>query len=182
MSPPQPTPVLRALEADDADAYRAIRLEALTAAPEAFGSSFEEEAALPLKSFRARIPRSGPNAIFALVASEGQGLAGMAGVAVSAKIKERHKGTLWGVFVRPAWRGQGWGERLVGQAVAHAAQHVLVLQAKVVTSNQTARRLYQRLGFVAYGIERKALRVGPTFYDEELLALDLGPSSASQAS
>jgi RimJ/RimL family protein N-acetyltransferase len=58
--------------------------------------------------------------------------------------------------------------------IEHAAQHVLVLQAMVGTANHRARRMYHRLGFVPYGIERNALRIDGIFYDEELLALDLG--------
>src|SRR5215204_5554105 len=43
----------------------------------------------------------------------------------------------------------------------------------VVLTNESARRTYHGLGFRPYGIERKAIRVGDTFYDEELLYLDL---------
>lgn len=167
----EPPVALRRLGPPDAEAFRALRLEALAAAPEAFGSSHEEEAALPPETFRARLPDAGPSAVFGALA--GDRLVGMAGFLANGRVKQRHKGLLWGVFVRPAWRRRGLGERLVRQVIAHAAEHVLLLQASVVTSNRAARRIYGRLGFVPYGVERDALCVGGRFHDEELLALDL---------
>ena len=163
--------MIRPLVTADADAFRALRLDALATAAEAFGSSHDEEAAFPLETFRARIEGPEPSAIFGAFADGG--LVGMAGFLASEKRKQRHKGTLWGVFVRPAWRGHGLGERLVKRVVEHAGQHVTILHASVVTTNQRARMMYQRLGFKPYGVEWQALCVDGIFYDEELLALDL---------
>jgi len=50
---------------------------------------------------------------------------------------------------------------------------VIMLEAAVGLTNEGARRTYRGLGFKPYGIERKAIRVGDVFYDEELLFLDL---------
>src|SRR5689334_23035972 len=68
---------IRVLAPADAEAYRELRLEALAGSPEAFGSSYEEEAGLSPDDFRARIPETGPNRIFA--GFMGRRLMGMAG-------------------------------------------------------------------------------------------------------
>jgi ribosomal protein S18 acetylase RimI-like enzyme len=162
---------IRALTPSDAGVYRALRLEALASAPEAFSSSHEEESALPVESFRDRISPSGPSAIFG--AFDGERLVGSVGFVANPRLKQRHKGMLVGLFVTPQWRRHGIGERLVRQAIAHAAAHVLLLQASVVMSNREARRLYHRLGFAAYGIERNALCIDGVFHDDELLVLEL---------
>jgi GNAT superfamily N-acetyltransferase len=112
---------IRALTPFDAGVYRALRLEALATEPEAFSSSHEEESALPAETFRDRIPRAGPSAIFG--AFDGKRLVGMAGFVANARLKQRHKGALWGVFVQPQWRRRGIGERLVRRVVEHAADH-----------------------------------------------------------
>jgi RimJ/RimL family protein N-acetyltransferase len=166
------TITIRALGTPDAEAYRELRLAALATSPEAFASSYEEGAARSLDSFRAQVATTGPSVIFG--AFTGNQLVGMAGFAANERIKERHKGTLWGVFLMPEWRGQGLAARLVARVVQHATEHVLILQAVVVTTNRRARKTYARLGFIPYGIERKALCIDGTFYDDELLALDLG--------
>jgi RimJ/RimL family protein N-acetyltransferase len=43
----------------------------------------------------------------------------------------------------------------------------------VVASNAAACRLYRAAGFEQYGLERRALKIGDTYYDEALMALSL---------
>jgi RimJ/RimL family protein N-acetyltransferase len=162
---------IRRLAPADAEVFRVLRLEALSTAPEAFGSSPEEEAARPMDLVRSRLADTGPDAVFGAFA--GDALVGIAGFVLSQGIKKRHKGLLWGVFVRAGWRDRGTGEQLVRAVIDHAHSHALLLQASVVATNTAARRIYDRLSFIAYGTERRALRIGDTFHDEELLMLDL---------
>lgn len=162
---------IRPLTPSEAQAYQDLRLEALRDHPEAFGSSYEEEALFSLETIRSRIPSSGPNAIFGVFA--GERLIGMAGFAVYDRLKSRHKGVMWGVFVKPEWQGQRIGKALVQRVIDQASRHVIILEAAVSLTNEKARRTYHSLGFKPYGIERKAIRIGDRFYDEELLYLDL---------
>ena len=70
--------------------YRDIRLEALNANPEAFGSTFEIEDAQPLSWFSVRLGSSEILGAFCdarLVAT--------AGFAIQQGQKKAHKGTLW---------------------------------------------------------------------------------------
>lgn len=164
---------IRRLTPEDAQAFRALRLEALATSPEAFGSSYEEEVGLPLETIRSRLSGSGPNAVFGAFA--GEELVGLAGFAAYERLKASHKGVLWGVYVRPAQRDQGLGRQLVQRVIDQASRHVIVLEAAVGTTNESARRTYHALGFKPYGIERKAIRVAGVFYDEELLYLEFPP-------
>jgi ribosomal protein S18 acetylase RimI-like enzyme len=162
--------LIRPLGPGDAGAFRAQRLQALATAPEAFGASHAEEAARPLSAFAERLAPPAPSLVFgAFVRDE---LVGSAGFLAATSAKSRHKGTLWGVYVMPEQRGRGFARRLVEAVIAHAAQHVLILNANVVTTNAVARALYETLGFRGYGIEAKALCVDGVFHDEALLALD----------
>lgn len=162
--------LIRTLEPSDAEGFRSLRLEALTVSPEAFGASYEEDASIPVETMRARLSAR-PNVVFGAFAD--QALIGMAGFAVYDRVKARHKGVLWGVYVKAEWRGHQVGKRLVQHVIDHASRHVMMLEATVGLTNDGARRTYHGLGFKPYGIQRKALRVGDTFYDEELLHLDL---------
>jgi RimJ/RimL family protein N-acetyltransferase len=77
------------------------------------------------------------------------------------------------MYVRQGARSTGVGRKLLEAVVDHARHHVEVLQLSVVSENEGARRLYASLGFVEYGIERKALKQGGRYYDEVLMAKDL---------
>ena len=169
--------LIRVLQPSEAQSYQDLRLEGLQGSPEAFGSSYEEERSLSLEAVQARIPSSAPNAIFGAFV-DGR-LVGVAGFAVYERMKARHKGVMWGVYVGPRWRGQRVGKALVERVIAHASQHVIVLEAAVGLTNESARRTYHGLGFKPYGIERKAIRVGDAFYDEELLYLDFSEPEGS---
>ncbi|MBD2746266.1 GNAT family N-acetyltransferase [Microvirga sp. BT688] len=162
--------LIRTLEPSDAEGFRSLRLEALTVSPEAFGASYEEDASVSMETMRARLSAR-PNVVLGAFAD--QALIGMAGFAVYDRVKARHKGVLWGVYVKAEWRGHQVGKRLVQHVIDHASRHVMMLEATVGLTNDGARRTYHGLGFKPYGIQRKALRVGDTFYDEELLYLDL---------
>ena len=161
---------IRRLTPADAAVYRDIRLEGLRCNPEAFGSTFEAETAKPLTFFSERL--GGSAAFGAFHDSE---LVGIAGLLIREGRKEAHKGLLVGMYVRPGARKAGVGRRLVETIVEFARRRVELIQLSVVSDNEQARRLYERLGFMEYGIEKKALKQDDRYYDEVLMARDLEP-------
>lgn len=162
--------IRRLTEVDAADAvlYRDIRLEALRANPEAFGSTLEIENAQPLSSFSVRLGSS-----TVLGAFRGAELVAIAGFAIQQGQKTAHKGELWGMYVRLGARRAGIGRQLVEAILDLARQRVELIQLKVVRENEQARRLYASLGFLEYGIEKNGLKQDGRYYDEVLMAKDL---------
>ncbi|MFE0752946.1 GNAT family N-acetyltransferase [Inquilinus sp. NPDC058860] len=156
--------VIRRLEAADAAAYREIRLEGLERHPEAFGSTYETEAALSLEDFARRV------AEVPTFAAERDGrLLGLAGLALEKTVKRRHRGTLVRMYVRPEAHGTGAADALVEAVLDHArAEGLDAVLLAVITEAEPARRLYERHGFKAYGVEPGALRIGDRAYDDEL--------------
>ena len=164
---------IRRLEASDAALYRDIRLEALQRNPEAFGSTFERENAQPLSWFEAVVGRADIFGAFL----DGV-LVGVAGFAAPEGSKQAHKGLLWGMYVRTAARNLALGKRLVAAVLDHADGRVEMVQLTVVSENGAARRLYDAMGFVEYGYEKRALKHDGRYYDEVLMVkfLDEGLS------
>lgn len=161
---------LRRLGAADAASYRELRLDGLRRHPEAFGAAWEDEAGQPLAWFAARLAG---NAVFGGWL-HGDSLAGVAGLMVPPGLKQRHKGILWGMYVRPEARGTGMAPALVQGVLEQAAGTVEEVRLTVAASNEPAVRLYARFGFRAYGCEPRGLKVGGRYFDEMLMALSLG--------
>ena len=159
---------MRLLGPDDAAAYRALRLDALVRHPGAFRASFDEEADQSLETFAARLEA---DAIFGGFCAGA--LCGLAGLEIPPARNKRHKGVLFGVYVCPDRRRAGIGTALVAAVVEHARGRVEQVHAAVVTAAAPARALYRKLGFVPYGLEPRALKVGDQYFDQELLVLPL---------
>jgi ribosomal protein S18 acetylase RimI-like enzyme len=157
---------VRRLGPNDATAFQALRLEGLATDPCAFAASSEEETGHSLIQVAARLERQ---PVFGAVA-EGVLLA-VAGFSLPEAAKRRHKGLLWGVYVREAARGPGLGRAVLARVIEHACAHVVQLHAAVVTTNHAARSLYRSLGFEPYGLEPRGLACAGRYFDQELLVL-----------
>ena len=96
-----------------------------------------------------------------------------AGFSVYEGEKSRHKGMLYSVYVDPTARGTGLAAGLVEAVLDHARGRVEQVDLHVNGNNQTARRLYQRFGFQAYGTEPRSLKVDGQYHDEVLMVLRL---------
>ena len=162
---------VRRLEASDVADYRELRLESLKVHPEAFGASWESEGEKPISWWVERLQTT---TVFGGWVNNSP-LVGVAGFAVYHTAKLRHKGELWGMYVRPEARGTGLAAALVQEVVAHARPLVEQVCLTVVASNVAARRLYNAAGFEEYGLERRGLKVGSEYYDEVLMVLPLNP-------
>ena len=153
---------VRRLREADAEAYRVIRLEALEHYPEAFQATYESAAKLPLGAYVQRLERY---ALFGgLIDGE---LAGFVGFHRFTNPKIAHKAILWGMYVKESARGTGIAEAIVQAVLDHAANHVEQILLSVITNNARARHFYGKMGFVAYGLEKRALKIGDSYYDEE---------------
>jgi RimJ/RimL family protein N-acetyltransferase len=161
---------IRPLTDAEADAilYRDIRLEALKAHPEAFGSSHETEAAQTLSWFSARLADSS-----VLGAFRDAELVGIVGLVIQQGPKKAHKGLIVGMYVRAHARGTGTGRRLMEAIVELARHRVELVQLTVVRENEAARRLYDAVGFCEYGVEWHSIKLDGRYHDEILMAMDL---------
>jgi ribosomal protein S18 acetylase RimI-like enzyme len=155
---------IRRLSPSDAGVFRSIRLEALQHASDAFGSTFEKESAEPPQYFVDRLDR---DAVFGGFFD--QSLVGVAGFYKQEGTKMNHKGVLWGMYVKPEARGSGVAAALVEALLEHASKEVEQVQLTVVVNNLRARRLYERLGFVEYGLEKESLKYRGAYFDEALM-------------
>ena len=98
------------------------------------------------------------------------------GFIAQQELKSRHKGRVWGVYVTEAARGCGIGRELMRALIEQAKGEPGLVQVMltVTTEQVAARRLYESLGFVAFGREPRALLIDSRYVDEDYYVLMLG--------
>ncbi len=164
----------RRLTADDAAAFRRVRLEGLQNFPEAFVADFRTDAARPLSYFAAQLKDLPNNFVIGAFAEDA--LIGIGGFVCDERTNLRHKGMIWGMYVVPGHRGKGVGWRIVKELIATAAvtaSHMEQINIIVAAVNTRARDLYLSMGFQTWGRERHAMLIDGNYYDGEHMVLFL---------
>ncbi|MEL7472144.1 MAG: GNAT family N-acetyltransferase [Planctomycetota bacterium] len=149
---------IRRLTLDDVGAYTRLRAAMVEAEPFAFLGAPGDDDCADATIMRARLASPETE----IVAAEADGaLVGSAGVYRDQRVKTRHRATIWGVYVAPTVRARGVGRGLVSAAIeiARGWSGVELVQLSVSARHAGARRLYERLGFVAWGEEPDAIIV-----------------------
>ncbi|WP_250516710.1 GNAT family N-acetyltransferase [Caballeronia sp. INDeC2] len=159
-------PIRRLIPAD-AEAFRDIRLEGLRRHPASFGASYEDERNQAPEWFAARLA---DHAIFGGHSGDGA-LAGVAGLLVPSGAKMKHKGILWGMYVRESARGTRLAAALVERVLAHARGVVDEIKLEVAPDNVAAIGLYRAAGFVEYAREPRALKIDGVYHDSVQMTL-----------
>lgn len=161
----------RRLDAGEAEAFQALRLEGFRVEPRAFRFAPEDEAHVMLSDVAQRLERD--FVIGAFTSHESQ-LIGVGGLAWNDGVKTRHKALLYGMYLKAAHRGSGVADDIMQRLIDEARARVEIVTLTVVSSNLRALRFYERWGFRAYGIEERSAKNGDGDYlDETLMALRL---------
>ncbi|HXB00835.1 MAG TPA: GNAT family N-acetyltransferase [Steroidobacteraceae bacterium] len=138
---------LRRAVPGDEPLLRELRLQALSEAPDAFGSTYDRELARTPSDWRRWMS---PGVTFIL--DEPAGARGMvAAVRDETDLAVVHLMAMW---VHPAIRGSGAADELAAAVLAWAeVEGAGLVRLKVIHGNDRARRFYQRIGFHPTGHE-----------------------------
>lgn len=163
--------MIRRLTPEDAADLLNMRREALEREPLAFGSSPDEDFVQSLGQ-ASNLLDDPHRAVFGAFATD---LVGMVGVRRQTRRKERHKADIWGMYVREELRGRGFGHLLMEAAITFAREQegLRLLQLTVTNKAATAAALYEKLGFVVWGIEEAGLHVDGADLTTKHMALTL---------
>ncbi len=166
---------IRRLVAADAAVYRGLMLEGYERHPEAFTASVEEREPFPMTWWEGRV-KDGDDAEEIVVGAFDEGeLIGVAGLRFVTRPKARHKANLYGMYVPATFTKRGIGQRLVMAIIDEARKRdgVRVVTLTVTEGNREAEHLYERCGFVRYGVEPFAVSVDGGFLSKVYMWLDL---------
>ncbi len=166
---------IRRLTDQDTSAFYGLRLEALEQEQHAFSSSPEEHRAMPLGAIAKRLGSRPEDPSFVLAAFVEDALVGMAGFFQEEGPKTRHRGRVWGVYVSQNWRRKGIARVLLTEIIrrARSRPELEQLLLAVATTQTAAQQLYASLGFEVYGRDLRAIKVGDSYVDEDLMVLRL---------
>jgi ribosomal protein S18 acetylase RimI-like enzyme len=164
---------IRLFTEQDAQVLWDLRMLALETDPWSFVDSPEELRAISVEEFATRL-RADHAENFIVGAFERGNAVGMVGFYQEKPMKRRHKGWIWGVFVRPDVRGRGVARSLITKAIKRAKTiDGLEMVLLTVSVDQPApRKLYESLGFRSIGVEPKGIKIGAEHHDEEHLVLE----------
>jgi len=165
---------VRRLEPVDTSEFSAMRLESLCLHPSAYSMDEALWRAAPKAQVESML--MGPaetNGI--VVGAFSQHLVGFVGLKVSQRGKARHLATMWGLFVKPAFRGQGVGDALMTELLAQAKQIAAVEQVRVMVpaDSKHAIALFERSGYSTYGCELRGRKTEAGYHDLNYMQLFL---------
>jgi cyclohexyl-isocyanide hydratase len=114
---------------------------------------------------------------FTLGAYTGSVLTGIVSFARDGADREklRHKGILFRMYVSGDFRGQGIAKQLIEVLVnrVKTIPDIEQINLTVISNNASAKRLYEKFGFVTFGTEKNAIKWKNKYFDEDQMALKL---------
>ena len=154
--------------------FHSFRLQGLLESPEAFGSTYEEESVLSAEMVKNRFSCTDEQFVLGAFGTDG-GLVGVAGFLREKKLKLRHRGMIWGMYVDPRHRGEGVGKALLRAIIEKCSplpglEQILL---DVVIGKEAARHLYLSHGFQISSHVERVMKHNEVYYDVEHMVLHL---------
>ncbi len=111
------------------------------------------------------------NSVFVVADADGE-VVGIANIAGGRRRAARCSGTI-GITLHPDYRDQGIGTRLMQYLIdwARATGIITRLELHVFTRNERAIHLYEKMGFVSEGVQRKAFIKDGEYVDSMVMGL-----------
>ena len=157
----------------DSDAFRELRLYALQDSPTAFSADYQKNLNHSSQYWEDLLTMNQDESTIFLAHHETR-LVGMTGIARGGSPKTRHSATIWGVYVRPEWRGMHIAENLINACRTWAkARKIVAAKLGVTATNTSAIRCYERCGFRITGAEPRAVFYEGQYHDFYLMYCSL---------
>lgn len=165
--------IFRKLEVADSILYRNIRLKCLQTFPDNFGSTFEEESKIEKLKFEVFLKEENADN-FMFGAFDGEKLIGICGFSRELRAKTEHRGEIVQMFVDPQYTSKNIGFELLQKTIEKAFKNAAIEQIvlSVVAENKAANRLYEKLGFIEYGLLKNYFKKDEIYWRQRFMVLN----------
>ncbi len=165
--------IYRKLKSNEAQDFRRVRLECLKNFPESFGTLYEDEAGKAKLYFEEKIEQNVPDIFFFGAFTGDDELIGIAGFLRGDRTKTRHRGEIAAIYVNPDFRGRAIGENLLRALINSVfdSDGIEQVHLTVVADNESAVRLYERIGFETFGVQKNYFKFGEKYWDQRFMQL-----------
>ena len=94
---------------------------------------------------------------------------------VEARLKKRHEAELVGMIIAPAMRSRGIGKALLKEfdTLVRKLPGLEQVVLSVTADHAAAVKLYEGAGFVRYGLQPRAIKIGEQYHDKALMLKQL---------
>jgi len=166
---------IRMLNESDTAGFLRLKQVGLTTDPLSFVADLDEDPADYAERVRDRLSRASIESGDVVVGAFAPALVGIVAVTRAGQSKRRHKADLHGMYVEPAFRGQGIGRALLQEVLrlASVMARLEEIHLAVATHNREAVALYERFGFEHVWTEDRALKVAANYVDAHHMRLDI---------
>lgn len=165
------TVIVRRLGRGDAECFRDLRIQGFRLQEHEFRFSPDDEANVSMETTCARLETE-----FVVGAFDADELVGIGGLSRQLGSKLNHRALLWGMYIKPGYRGSGLSNDIMQMLLDFADKSgVVSVVLTVVNGNDAAARVYQRWGFEAYGLDRAAVKLADGSFVDELLMVRMSP-------
>ena len=148
----------------DVEQFRELRLDALEESPTAFPADYSAYVEHPRSFWENRLKSDEGGTIF--LAEHEKQLIGITGIRRGESSKTKHSATIWGVYVRPPWRGLRNADSLIETCIDWARlRDVNIVKLGVTAASQSAISCYERCGFSISGTEPRGMYYEGKYYD-----------------
>lgn len=162
--------IVKLLNKNDYLDYKAIRLEMLWEHPTSFGSSYNDIALKNDNFFKNCITEEEVYIFGTFINND---LIGVAGLEIPNYEKVKHKGHIFGVYVKTQYQGKLIASKLIELIINFAKDKIMYLELSCETSNFSAYKLYKKFNFEVTAIDKYSIKYENEFYDDYIMRLYL---------
>ena len=165
----------RKLKPNETVLYRQLRLESLKKYPDNFGSNYEAQKSKLKLGFENYIEQESIDEFIMGAFDNGQ-LISICGFYRQQDRRSNHRGEIIQIYVQPAYQGKNIGRTILQKTIEtiFEIKEIEQIELGVFSNSKAALKIYNKVGFKEYGLQKNYLKSEDNYIDLSLMVLHRG--------